>query len=204
MAPRARLPLKRFVRGKAAPRLAPRFGAMHISAMVSPRTSFQAGHLRKFLVVVDETPECDRALVYAAKRAERTGGMLTMLFVIRPEEFQHWLGVEDIMRAEARAEAEATLARSLDRARSIAPRVKPETVVRELGSDGSQVRSCTLPGRSTYGGPAFLRSGSWTVLSRNGAGDFDTVHQFELPKADIAGSGWINVRGSLSGNGRPQ
>jgi len=81
---------------------------------------------------------------------------------------------------------------------------RPETVVRELGSDGSQVRSCTLPGRSTYGGPAFLRSGSWTVLSRNGAGDFDTVHQFELPKADIAGSGWINVRGSLSGNGRPQ
>ena len=138
MAPRARLPLKRFVRGKAAPRLAPRFGAMHISAMVSPRTSFQAGHLRKFLVVVDETPECDRALVYAAKRAERTGGMLTMLFVIRPEEFQHWLGVEDIMRAEARAEAEATLARSLDRARSIAPRVKPETVVRE-GSPADEI-----------------------------------------------------------------
>jgi len=138
VAPRARLPLKRFVRGKAAPRLAPRFGAMHISAMVSPRTSFQAGHLRKFLVVVDETPECDRALVYAAKRAERTGGMLTMLFVIRPEEFQHWLGVEDIMRAEARAEAEATLARSLDRARSIAPRVKPETVVRE-GSPADEI-----------------------------------------------------------------
>ena len=81
---------------------------------------------------------------------------------------------------------------------------RPETLVREIGSDGSQLRACELPGRSTYGGPAFLRSGSWTVLSRGGGGDLDTVHQFELPKADIAGSGWINVRGSLSGNGRSQ
>jgi nucleotide-binding universal stress UspA family protein len=110
----------------------------NVRAMVTPRTSFQTGHSRKFLVVVDETPECDRALVYAAKRAERTGGTLTMMFVIRPEEFQHWLGVEDIMRAEARAEAEATLAKALDRARAVAPRVAPETVVRE-GSPADEI-----------------------------------------------------------------
>jgi len=106
--------------------------------MVTLRTSFETGHSRKFLVIVDETPECDRALLYAAKRAERTGGTLTMLYVIKPEEFQHWLGVEDIMRAEAMAEAEATLARSLDRARVLAPRVKPETVVRE-GSPADEI-----------------------------------------------------------------
>jgi len=105
--------------------------------MGTPRKSFETGHRRKFLVVIDETPECDRALVYAAKRAERTGGALTMLYVIVPEEFQHWLGVEDIMRAEQRAEAEATLARFVDRARAIA-RVEPETVIRE-GSRADEV-----------------------------------------------------------------
>jgi len=98
--------------------------------MVGTRKSFEAGHRRKFLVVIDETPECDRALVYAAKRAERSGGALVLLYVIVPEEFQHWLGVEDIMRAEQTAEAEATLARFVDRARAVA-RVEPETVIRE-------------------------------------------------------------------------
>jgi len=81
---------------------------------------------------------------------------------------------------------------------------KPETVVREAAPDGSEARACVLPGPSIYGGPTFLRSGAWTVVSRQGPGGYDTVHRFELPKADIAGSGWVNVRGSLSGNGRPQ
>jgi nucleotide-binding universal stress UspA family protein len=98
--------------------------------MVATRRSSEAGHRRKFLVVIDDTPECDRALLYAAKRAERTGGALTMLYVIVPEEFQHWLGVEDIMRAEQHAEAEAVVARFVDRARAVA-RVEPETVIRE-------------------------------------------------------------------------
>jgi nucleotide-binding universal stress UspA family protein len=63
--------------------------------------------LRKFLVVVDETPECLNAIRFAARRAKKTGGGLQMLFVIAPEEFQHWLGVQDLMRQEAREAAEA-------------------------------------------------------------------------------------------------
>jgi len=62
--------------------------------------------LRKFLVVIDETPECMNAIRFAARRAHKTGGGLQMLFVIRPEEFQHWLGVGDLMRHEAREAAE--------------------------------------------------------------------------------------------------
>ena len=50
--------------------------------MAQRRRSHEDGHKRKFLVVVDETPECDRAIVYAARRAERTGGAVVMLFVI--------------------------------------------------------------------------------------------------------------------------
>ena len=105
--------------------------------MVAIRKSNEEGHRRKFLVVVDETPECDRAIVYAAKRAARTGGVVTLLFIIAPGDFQHWLGVEDIMRAEAQEEAEATLAKASERVRSVA-RTEPETVVRE-GSAAEEI-----------------------------------------------------------------
>lgn len=98
--------------------------------MVAIRKSFEVGHRRKFLVVVDETAECDRAIVYAAKRAERTNGVVILLYVIAPGDFQHWLGVENIMRAEAREEADNCLARAADRVRSVA-RTDPEPVVRE-------------------------------------------------------------------------
>ncbi|WP_346893548.1 universal stress protein [uncultured Roseibium sp.] len=98
--------------------------------MVAIRKSNEEGHRRKFLVVVDDTPECDRAIVYAAKRAARTSGIVTLLFVVAPGDFQHWLGVEDIMRAEATEEAEATLAKASERVRSVA-KTEPETVIRE-------------------------------------------------------------------------
>lgn len=107
--------------------------------MISPRKSYEPGHQRKFLVIIDETPECDRAVVYAAKRAERTGGIVTLLYVISPSEFQHWLGVESIMRAEKEEEARATLSRFVDRARAIA-QVDPETVVRE-GNRSEEIRT---------------------------------------------------------------
>lgn len=98
--------------------------------MVSRRQSFEEGHRRKFLVVIDDTDECDKAVVYGAKRAERTGGTLTMLIVVQSAEFQHWLGVADIMREEAEEEARRVCARHEDRARSVAPSVELETVVR--------------------------------------------------------------------------
>lgn len=99
--------------------------------MVSRRQSFEEGHRRKFLVVIDDTEECDRAVVYAAKRAERTRGMMTMLTVVQSGEFQHWLGVADIMREEAEEEARRVCARFEDRARSVAPSVELEIVVRQ-------------------------------------------------------------------------
>ena len=39
--------------------------------MSAQRKSFEPGHLRKFLVIVDETPECDRAVYSSARRASR-------------------------------------------------------------------------------------------------------------------------------------
>jgi nucleotide-binding universal stress UspA family protein len=63
--------------------------------------------MRKFLVVLDDTRECLNAMRFAALRAARTSGGVTILSVILPEEFQHWIGVADIMRAEARERIEA-------------------------------------------------------------------------------------------------
>ncbi len=98
--------------------------------MVSKRLSREAGHRRKFLAVIDETPECERAVAYAARRAKSTGGVLVLLYVINSAEFQQWLGVEAIMREEARTAA----ASALDaHAAAVRERVgiEPEIAVRE-------------------------------------------------------------------------
>lgn len=62
--------------------------------------------MRKFLVVLDDSRECLNAMRFAAMRAARTGGGVEILSIIPPEEFQHWIGVGDIMRAEARERIE--------------------------------------------------------------------------------------------------
>ncbi len=43
---------------------------------------------------------------FAAMRAAKTGGGVTILSIIPPEEFNHWIGVGDIMREEARERIE--------------------------------------------------------------------------------------------------
>ncbi len=63
--------------------------------------------MRKFLVVLDETRECLNAMRFAAMRAAHSGGGVVILSVIPPEEYQHWMGVADLMRAEARERIEA-------------------------------------------------------------------------------------------------
>lgn len=64
---------------------------------------------RNFLVIVDDTPECRLALRFAGRRAKRTGGGVMLLKVIEPADFQHWMTVENLMREEAREEAEELL-----------------------------------------------------------------------------------------------
>jgi len=58
--------------------------------------------MRKFLVVLDDSTECLNAMRFAALRAAHTGGGVEVLSVIPPDEFNHWIGVGDIMREEAR------------------------------------------------------------------------------------------------------
>ena len=86
--------------------------------------------MRKFMIVVDDTPECMNALRFAARRASKTGGGVVMLYVIAPEEFQHWVGVGEVMRAEAREAAEERLATLSTEVETLAG-VLPEFVIRE-------------------------------------------------------------------------
>jgi nucleotide-binding universal stress UspA family protein len=94
------------------------------------RKSQEEGHSRKFLVVVDGTPECGRALHFAARRAEHSGGRVTLLTVISPADFQHWLGVENIMREEAREEAEEMQVRMIKEVKTYCD-LTPDSLVRE-------------------------------------------------------------------------
>ena len=72
------------------------------------RSVFEAGHRRKFLVVVDETPEVESALAYAANRAKRTGGSVKLLYVIAPSEMTgEWLGVQEVYLEEQQNKAKA-------------------------------------------------------------------------------------------------
>ena len=99
--------------------------------MSRTRKSYEPGHQRKFLVVIDDTPECDRAVYYGSRRAARTHGKLTMLAVVPIDEVnQQWLGVGDLMRAEAHEEVEKRLDHFALRARNIAG-IEPERIVRE-------------------------------------------------------------------------
>jgi nucleotide-binding universal stress UspA family protein len=99
--------------------------------MSRKRRSYEAGHKPKYLVIIDDTAECDRAVYYAARRAARNGAGIVMLRIIETKDRnQQWMGVADIMRAEAHEEANAALDRSAGRANGVAG-ITPERVIRE-------------------------------------------------------------------------
>ena len=99
--------------------------------MTTQRQSYETGHKPKCLVVVDDSAEGDRAVYYASRWSVRVGGGVVMLRLIETEDQnQQWLGVADIMRAEAHEEANAALDRAAGRANGLAA-ITPERAIRE-------------------------------------------------------------------------
>lgn len=98
--------------------------------MVSRRLSRESGHRRKFLAIIDDTPECERAVAYASRRALSTGGLLVLLYVIETADFQQFMGVEKVMLAEAMERATGALERFNVSLREI-PGLDVEPVIRE-------------------------------------------------------------------------
>ena len=68
--------------------------------------------MRTYLVVIDNTAEAAVALRFAARRASRTGGAVTVATFLPPREFVQWGGVQATLDEEARAKAEALVARA--------------------------------------------------------------------------------------------
>ena len=64
---------------------------------------------RKFLVVVDDSPEFDAALRFASRRAKSTGGRVVLLRVVPQDTDAHWSGAREEIERQQREEAEAEL-----------------------------------------------------------------------------------------------
>jgi nucleotide-binding universal stress UspA family protein len=95
------------------------------------RRSYEAGHKPKFLVVVDDRAECDRAVYYASRWTLRIGASVVLLRVVDPiYRQQASLSVAETMKAEALEEARTLLDRYVDRANGIAG-ITPQTLVCE-------------------------------------------------------------------------
>lgn len=94
--------------------------------MTEPQTEYR----RKFLVVLDGTADAIRAAIFAGYRVRRTGGTLKLLTVIETEDFAQFLGVEEVMRAEAREAAEQLLDAAKARLSDIGD-IRIETLIRE-------------------------------------------------------------------------
>ena len=76
---------------------------------VQPAEATPQGQERVFLVVIDESPELKVALRYACRRAFRSNGRVAMVYVTEPTGFGDWMGVNQLMKDEARQQAEATM-----------------------------------------------------------------------------------------------
>jgi nucleotide-binding universal stress UspA family protein len=121
---------------------------------------------RKFLVVVDETPECRLALRYAALRAKNTGGGVALLYVVEPAADHQWAAVETVMRDEALEEAEHTLhgvAAEVNALSGIRPELHiregpPKDVVLDLVREDSAIRMLVLGAGTGKEGPGPLVS----------------------------------------------
>ncbi|TCK30026.1 nucleotide-binding universal stress UspA family protein [Ancylobacter aquaticus] len=141
------------------------------------RQSHEPGHRRKFLVLADDTPECDRALYYAARRAARTGGGVVLLSVLQLDDApSQWLGVADLMRAEATDKAEARLDLLSARAQGVSG-IDPERVLREgaiaeqihrIIEEDEDIAILVLAAGTGHEGPgpliASLAKGGWASL----------------------------------------
>ncbi|WP_336279584.1 universal stress protein [Bartonella sp. CB175] len=98
--------------------------------MVSEEKSKKTDHKRKILVIIDGTSECRRAVAFAAQHAKNTNRTLVLLSVVDNSEFQHFLGVNNIMRTELTQSAYETLKQIADDVYT-AHTLETEIIVRE-------------------------------------------------------------------------
>ncbi len=68
---------------------------------IQKRRSFEAGHTRRFLLIVDESQEVETALYYCGEPHRAFGRRAAPCStVIEPQQFQHWAGVKQMQIEE--------------------------------------------------------------------------------------------------------
>jgi nucleotide-binding universal stress UspA family protein len=76
-------------------------------AELRKRRSYEEGHRRKMLVVIDESPEAEVAMYFCASRIVHSSGAILLLYIIEPEDFQTWVGVRQVHIEEETNKAKA-------------------------------------------------------------------------------------------------
>ncbi len=92
--------------------------------------------MRTYLVVIDESPEAEIALRFAARRAVKTGGNVEILALIPKPDFVQWGGVQATIEEEARTRAEALVTGAAGTLLQESG-IKPSLTVRE--GDGAKI-----------------------------------------------------------------
>lgn len=121
---------------------------------------------RKFLVVVDDSPEFEAALRYASRRARSTEGRVALLRVIPRGSDDHWAGVREEIERELRQEAEDRLnavgAEASERS-GAAPLFliefgEPVEAIRKVAGEDPEIKILVLAAGSGARGPGPLVS----------------------------------------------
>lgn len=143
------------------------------------RKSFESGHKRKFLLIIDDSQEVDAALFYAASRISHSSGSIVMLHVVEPQQFQHWIKVREAQLEEESNKAKAMFRlarRKLNQAgfediaseEYVREGVKSEEIVRLIDED-EDIAILVLGAASEAEGPGPLVS---TLAAGKAAGSF--------------------------------
>lgn len=121
--------------------------------------------MRTYLVIVDESPEAEIALRFAARRAAKTEGNVRIVALVPPAEFVQWGGVQATMEDEAHQRAEALVtgtAGALVAESGIKPSItvksgEPVEVVRAILKEAEGIAALVL-GAAASGPPGPLIS----------------------------------------------
>nr|WP_314433388.1 universal stress protein [uncultured Brevundimonas sp.] len=121
---------------------------------------------RKFLVVVDDTPEFEAALRFACRRAKSTGGRVVMLRVLPSNSDAHWSGAREEIERQQREEAEVLLNRlgeeALERSGAapifLIEQGEAQTAIKKVVSDDHDIKILVLAAGASSRGPGPLVS----------------------------------------------
>lgn len=108
--------------------------------------------MRTYLVIMDESPEAEKAIHFAARRAAKTGGGVHIVAVTPPADFVQWGGVQEMMDEEARERAEEMvmgLAGTLMQESGIRPTItvrsgEPIPIIRALLKEDATIAALVL------------------------------------------------------------